>query len=201
MPRRDAEVNQFLVALLGVNPLVWRRIQVPAEYSFWDLHVAIQDAMGWQDCHLHEFVIPEPNGAGNLKIGPPSEEGPPQSGELLDYETAIGACFSDNNPSALYTYDFGDGWRHVVVYEGIEIAEHGADYPRCIASERACPPEDCGGPGGYAHFLEATRDPSQEDHEDLLEWIGFEFDPGKFDPAEVSFDDPGERWRIAYEEP
>jgi hypothetical protein len=50
-------VHQFLVTLTGTDPLVWRRIQVPQSYSFWDLHVAIQDAMGWKDYHLHEFRL------------------------------------------------------------------------------------------------------------------------------------------------
>jgi hypothetical protein len=48
-PRKQARPHpglQFLVVLLQTNPLVWRRIQVPGDYSFWDLHVAIQDAMG-----------------------------------------------------------------------------------------------------------------------------------------------------------
>src|SRR5262249_2108046 len=54
---RSKLVHQFLIVLSGTNPLVWRRIQVPEKYSFWDLHVAIQDAMGWLDYHLHEFRL------------------------------------------------------------------------------------------------------------------------------------------------
>jgi hypothetical protein len=54
-------VPQFLIVLTGIDPLVWRRIQVPQAYSFWDLHVAIQDAMGWLDYHLHEFRVLDTN--------------------------------------------------------------------------------------------------------------------------------------------
>ena len=54
---RPKLVHQFLVVLSGTDPLVWRRIQVPEKYSFWDLHVAIQDAMSWLDYHLHEFRL------------------------------------------------------------------------------------------------------------------------------------------------
>ena len=51
------KVYQFNIELLEISPLIWRRIQVPADYNFWDLHVAIQDSMGWLDYHLHHFEI------------------------------------------------------------------------------------------------------------------------------------------------
>ena len=54
---RPKLVHQFLIVLSGTDPLIWRRLQVPERYSFWDLHVAIQDAMGWLDYHLHEFRL------------------------------------------------------------------------------------------------------------------------------------------------
>ena len=71
-------------------------------------------------------------------------------------------------------------------------------YPRCIGGKRACPPEDCGGIGGYAEFLEAIGDPANELHEDLLDWVGGEFDPEDFNPSEVKFDDPAKRFKIAF---
>ena len=63
--RESLRVYQFKIVLDGIDPLIWRRIQVPVTYSFWDLHVAIQDAMGWQDYHLHRFEIPHPLSGGN----------------------------------------------------------------------------------------------------------------------------------------
>ena len=63
-------VHQFLIVLKGTDPLVWRRIQVPEAYSFWDLHVAIQDAMGWRDCHLHEFRLAGPAGSAHVDRDP-----------------------------------------------------------------------------------------------------------------------------------
>src|SRR5437868_10713849 len=68
-------VHQLLIVLTGIDPLVWRRIQVPASYSFWDLHVAIQDAMGWFDCHLHEFrIVPDAQHGRAARVGLPGEE-------------------------------------------------------------------------------------------------------------------------------
>jgi len=63
-PAREFQiVHQFLIGPANTEPLVWRRIQVPEDYSFWDLHVAIQDAMGWLDYHLHEFEVVDPASA------------------------------------------------------------------------------------------------------------------------------------------
>ena len=73
---RPKLVHQFLVVLSGTDPLVWRRIQVPEKYSFWDLHVAIQDAMGWLDCHLHEFRLPAAAERQVVSIGIPTDDDP-----------------------------------------------------------------------------------------------------------------------------
>jgi hypothetical protein len=71
-----------------------------------------------------------------------------------------------------------------VVVEKVFPAERGTRYPSCIGGRRACPPEDCGGPWGYIDFLEAVKDPAHEEHESMLEWVGGEFDPTAFDPAD-----------------
>src|SRR6266699_1666714 len=69
-------VFQFLIELNRVRPRVWRRLQVRDNYSFWDLHVAIQDAMGWLDCHLHEFRIRQSKSGPEMLIGIPDDEYP-----------------------------------------------------------------------------------------------------------------------------
>ena len=74
-PRRR-QVLQFLVVLSNTNPLVWRRLHVPEGYSFWDLHVAIQDAIGWQDYHLHEFRVLHPERGTIERLGIPDPEFP-----------------------------------------------------------------------------------------------------------------------------
>jgi hypothetical protein len=192
-------VIQFLVVLLGVDPLVWRRIRVPGKYSFWDLHVAIQDALGWQGYHLHEFRLSDPASGERVMIGIPFDDGLYGEETLPDYLTPISEYFVHDNEIALYTYDFGDGWRHIVAFEGRVQVEKRLQYPLYLSGDRKCPPEDCGGTGGYAHFLEAIQNPDHEEHEEYLTWIGGAFDPEEFDPAQVNFDHPEERWRIAFE--
>lgn len=200
-PRRTQRpILQFLIALIGVDPLVWRRIRVSGDYSFWDLHVAIQDAMGWMDYHLHEFELNDPETGLRIKIGLPDDEGLYDWEVLPDHTLHIADYFSSQNAQALYTYDFGDGWRHLLAFEGFLPREEGAKYPYCLSGERKCPPEDCGGPGGYAYFLEAVQDPHHDEHDQYVTWIGGSFDPADFRPEQVHFYDPAERWRIAFNE-
>lgn len=81
---------------------------------------------------------------------------------------------------------------------GLELADESLTYPRCLAGEGRCPPEDCGGVHGYAEFLTAIIDPDHDQHQELLTWAGGPFDPEAFDPAAVTFDDPTRRWRNAF---
>jgi len=83
MKTKYNRVYQFRITLEEIEPDIWRVIQVPETYNFWDLHVAIQDAMGWQDCHLHEFILINPLTGKKTRIGIPSEE-------FLDEETLPG---------------------------------------------------------------------------------------------------------------
>jgi len=117
MKKQFDQVYQFKITLKDIKPPVWRRIQVPASYSFWDLHVAIQDAMGWTDSHLHEFRIANPKTRRKVNIGIPDED----SGSKVSpgWKKNIAAFFTPENSKAEYTYDFGDNWRHEVDLEAI----------------------------------------------------------------------------------
>ena len=184
-------VHQFKVTLKGIRPPIWRRIQVPETYSFWDLHVAIQDAMGWEDYHMHEFSVPDPKGGNPVRIGTPDREFTFYGKILPEGKQVISDYFSMDNRSAEYVYDFGDDWLHVVKLEKILPVEEGVDYPRCVGGKRACPPEDCGGAWGYEHLLEVLCDPRDEEYGELLEWVGEDFDPESFHPDMVCFRDKG----------
>lgn len=201
MHRKAKTVFQFKVSLLEVRPTVWRRIEVPSTYSFWDLHVAIQDAMGWLDYHLHEFQIPEPGESKPARIGIPDDDFFDEDDPVLaGWNVPISAYFSAENPLAEYMYDFGDGWQHAVKLEDVIPGLPGLRYPICRAGARRCPPEDVGGPHGYHEFLRAIRNPRHEEHDSCLEWVGGAFDPTDFDPARVRFDNPRKRWKMAIEE-
>ena len=87
----------------------------------------------------------------------------------------------------LYTYDLGDDWEHKVVLEKILPFDANQEYPICLAGERACPPEDCGGAWGYQELLEIIKDPNHEEYKERMEWFVDDFDPEEFDPSSVEF--------------
>ena len=198
MKKQYDHVCQFKIELQEIKPQIWRRIRVPASYTFWDLHVAIQDSMGWTDTHLHEFQIKNPKTGRKVNIGLPDED----FGRKVSpgWEKKIADFFTPANPKAEYTYDFGDNWRHIISLEDILPRQKGVDYPMCVGGERACPPEDCGSSYGYEKFLDIVMDPGHEEHDSMLEWAGGEFHPEHFDCAEVIFDDPAERLEKLYED-
>jgi len=193
------QVCQYLVELIGIEPKIWRRIQVPAEYNFWDLHVAVNDAMGWLDYHTHHFGI---KGKGKRQVDQISIPDFGHTYELPEvypgWEIWMLAYFNDLGVEGVYYYDYGDGWEHRVKLEGYMFRDRDMKYPICIDGERACPPEDCGGVDGYYNVLRTLADPEDDDHEDMRIWVGEDWDPERFDPSLVKFDNPYKRWKNAF---
>jgi hypothetical protein len=180
-PKTGDRIYQFKVTLLDIKPAIWRRIQVP-DGTLGDLHDYIQAAFGWWNYHLHQFDM------DGERYGPPAPDDMDFGLEMID-ETGI--TIGELIPKSgrkfrwVYEYDFGDGWRHEVVFEGFVAVDPEAKYPQCVEGARACPPEDCGGPWGYADYLAAVNDPRHERHEEMLEWRG-PFDPEAFDAKKAT---------------
>src|SRR3989344_3087702 len=200
MMSKTQRIYQFKITLLNTKPPIWRRIQVPENYTFWDLHVAIQDSMCWEDYHLHQFEFSDVNKNNEVIIGLPDEESPPSFRQniLAVWEQPIAQWFTPEQSKAKYWYDFCDDWWHSVVLEKILPIEPGIAYPRCIAGKRACPPEDCGGPWGYLNLLEVLNNPKHKRFKELSDWLGKTFDSEYFEPEKVVFDNPHERLKIAF---
>ena len=161
--------------------------------------MAIQDAMGWLDYHLHLFRIIDPESGELDEIGIPDDE--PIDGELEcfpGWELPIAHYFLKPGDHGDYEYDFGDGWEHEVVFEGIFPREARTRYPKCVDGARACPPEDCGGVHGFLELLKIIRTPSHKEHKSMMTWLGGKYDPEAFHPKNVRFDNPKKRWRIAF---
>jgi Plasmid pRiA4b ORF-3-like protein len=94
---------------------------------------------------------------------------------------------SRRGSTCIYEYDFGDGWEHLVVVEDELPIETVKDpLPRCIGGERACPPEDCGGPHGYTELLNALRNPRHPSRDEYRQWTGGGFNPERFDLEHVN---------------
>ncbi len=174
----DLHVYQMKVTLEDISPPIWRRIQVANDTTLGRLHRILQVIMGWSDYHLHEFII------GGVSYGVPDKES--MSDMKSEKNVRLSQVVSGEGTKLTYIYDFGDYWRHKILVERILPPEPNTRYPICIKGKRACPPEDCGGPGGYYEFLEAIQDPNHPEHEDMLEWIGGSFDPEAFDLDEIN---------------
>jgi len=192
-------VSQFLIVLPKTDPFVWRRVQVPESNSFWDLHVAIQDAMGWKDYHLHEFEVLDSKTGRINRIGIPDDEMPDERPCMAGWKVPIARYLTYGSSPVRYRYDFGDGWEHTLELEEM-IPADGNAYPRCLAGAGACPPEVVGGTSGYQEFLRKIRNRRHPEREAMLQWVGGSFDPHAFSPQQVEFDDPRERWKAAFEQ-
>ena len=190
---------QYLVVLAGTDPLVWRRVRVPAAYTFWDLHVALQDAMGWLDYHLHLFQVLDPRSGTVMTLGIPDPDELDSPSVTADWTESPLDFASEGAPPIQYTYDFGDDWRHAVIFEGFEQSGRRDAKPECVGGAGACPPEDCGGSHGYARLLAALADPNHPEHGQFTEGVGGPLDPSFFSVTDVQFDDPKKRWHIAFD--
>lgn len=182
------KIYQFKITLKYIKPQIWRRIQVPEKYNFEDLHVAIQDAMGWENYHLHQFEIINPKTGqkdliSNVGIGMDDGAFP----DVISVDKAKIVQYFPSTDKAIYEYDFGIGWKHKIVLEKILPVVVGSTYPQCLAGKRACPPEDCGGTYGYEDLLQIISNPNHEEYEERIEWLGGDFKPEEFDPKLVKF--------------
>ena len=174
----DKTAYQVKVTLLRTDPPIWRRFQV-CDCTLETLHGILQSVMGWTNDHLYGFDAgkqhyTDPEGARDAIFSHKGTD-----------TTTISRLVRKGVKSFTYTYDFGDSWEHEILVEETLAPEQQADYPVCIAGERACPPEDCGGVWGYADLLEALESPEDEENQERLEWVG-DFDPDEFDLAEVN---------------
>lgn len=170
------KVYAIKVTLLGIRPPVWRRILVDWEITLSNLHRTLQTVMGWENAHLHQFVSPsqerfDPRHGSSTKIANESR-------------TRLGDLICAPGARLLYEYDFGDGWQHELLLEEVLLGDE-SFRQICVAGERCCPPEDCGGPRGFAELLGAMGDAKHPDHENVCAWLG-NFAPESFSKEEIN---------------
>lgn len=171
-------IYQLKITLLGTKPPIWRRILIESNTLLPDLHKILQTTMGWTNSHLHQFIH------GRTFYAAPSEWD--DLGNIDYSHISIASLLKKEGNNLEYEYDFGDGWRHQILLEKILDKDKKQVYPICIAGERACPPEDCGGVWGYQDLLKTIKNPKSPEYEELMEWIGDIFDPEEFEIKEVN---------------
>ncbi len=178
---RPGQVMQLKLSLRGVSkPPVWRRLLVPADIRLDRLHDVIQTAIGWTDTHLHVFST------RSGEYGIPD----PELGYRNEHNARLAQFLQQPGDRIHYSYDFGDGWEHDIVLEKRLNPEPGVQMPACLAGKGACPPEDCGGPWGYADRNSMVWRASQSS---MLWWSSWRgsvsasgFDPAACDLAEIN---------------
>ena len=166
-------IYQLKITLRNVKPAIWRRLLVPGNLNLQRLHLIIQDAMGWENCHMHSFEV----GGEEYGVPDPDAWGPEVHNEK-QYTLERLATIKDR---FRYTYDFGDSWEHEIVVEKVMTGASIA--PRCIDGARACPPEDCGGAWGYMELVQAVEDPKHARHDELIEWLPPGWAADRFDAS------------------
>lgn len=167
--RAPQEALEVKVTLKGLKPPIWRRLLVEDTMTLADLHMAVQAAMGWENSHLHLFLV-----EGD-QVGDPRQ----LDVDADEARATVGGLAARGVRKFDYVYDMGDDWEHTIAVEGSGPLEPGRAYPACVGGKRACPPEDSGGPWGFADMLDAVADPKDERHAEYREWLG-EFDPAEF---------------------
>jgi Plasmid pRiA4b ORF-3-like protein len=171
---------QLKVTLRDVHPPIWRRIQMWEDTTLAQLHTILQIVMGWEDYHLHQFVI------GRRLYSVPDPDDTMYERKVVDESRILLAEVVPRvGTEFTYLYDFGDSWEHDLILEAILLPEKNAQYPTCIDGKRCTPPEDVGGAAGYEEYLEVLADPDNEEHGNMLQWRG-PFDPEAFEPVQVN---------------
>lgn len=179
---KKTDTYQLKISLKGARPPIWRRIQVPSNIKFHQLHEVIQTAMGWADDHLYSFEIdevfieaPEPEDEFGFFLPSFREKADSKKELLNEWITSVKFKFT-------YTYDFGDNWEHTILVEKIEESPEKLEHPVCLTGRRACPPEDCGGIHIYNSLVTGDGPIYEEDSLEFYE----DFNPAEFDLKEVN---------------
>jgi Plasmid pRiA4b ORF-3-like protein len=146
---------------------------LPGVLTLEKLHSVIQAAMGWENRHLHVFDI------DGKSYGPPDIEVEEEERDLDEDGVRIHLLL-DEGDHFTYEYDFGDTWIHDIEVETVSDVAMLMSQAVCLDGARACPPEDCGGPWGFAEFVKVMVDPDHIQHETMVEWFGGPFDAEVF---------------------
>ena len=175
------QIATLRIELKNTDPPIWRLVEVPTSITLKVLHDIVQVTMGWLGFHLWEIVV---NGQA---YGLPMEEDWGTAPRKVADRVRLREVLAPGTTTIDYTYDFGDSWEHKLIISDVRPGDITTAYPRFIAGERDCPPEDCGGIPGFYELLEARGDPKHPDHDEITEWLD-EYDPDELDifPIEVA---------------
>lgn len=176
----EGKAYQIKITLRDIKPEIWRRFLVRDDITLFQLHQVILAVMGWAGYHIHNFRV------SGKEYATPDPEFDLEGKIINDKKVLLHDVIKKEGAKFEYVYDFGDNWEHDLVVEKISPIDPKTKYPLCIDGARACPPEDCGSTPGYEELLEAIADTEHERHEELLTWVGEDYDPERLDLDEAN---------------
>ena len=187
----SAQAFRFRVELDFVELECWREIIVPARFTFYEFHLAIQAIFNWFNYHLYDFTLTSNSETIKItSIGAEAIESifagffPREPHEEVEASELILDDVFPRTRTALYSYDYGDGWEHKIkLLETIK--DYDGDAPVCTQGCGDAPPEDVGGEGGFIDFLEAIADKNNPEHEEMVEW-GEDQEFARFDLEKIN---------------
>ena len=179
---KSCKIITLHVQIDDIEPPIWRRIAVDGDITLRMLHHILQAAFGWTDSHLHDFAID--NASYQMLDNENVMEFVDEMGDtpVFDDRKAKLQRVVQPGQEFVYNYDYGDSWRHIIKVEAIEARAEPMYSATILDGKRAGPPDDVGGPGGYAAFLDTiTKRRNTDEAIEYLEWAGGDFDPEAFD--------------------
>jgi hypothetical protein len=180
-PEGRDRIITLRIDIVGAKPKIWRRVEVPSDFTLGDLHHVIQYAMGWENSHLHAFMVGR--NTYSERLGDDEYEPIGEDGDSVTLESL--GLYRKGRTFA-YEYDFGDSWTHEILVESAADRKPKTIYPRCTKAVGACPLEDSGGIYQYQRLLRILKTPTHREYEDVSEWLDPEFDPKRVDIEEIN---------------
>lgn len=168
------------VTLKGSPRKVYRQLVVPSDLTLNHFGEILVRAVGWEGYHLNQFI------AGKTYYAEPSDEAWIIGMQEDASKCTIGSLLSRVKSKIKWEYDFGDSWIHeITLVEKQAVDDNEMVKVQLLKGSGACPPEDCGGVGGYRHLLNVLKNPADEEYEKMIEWLGGSFDPKAFSLADA----------------
>lgn len=191
------KIYQFKITLKNSKPPIWRRIVIPSNATFYELHIAIQDSFDWADYHLHQFLIGRIYDPNAIRVMLPAPEDLFDDQDFVtkdESKTKLSELIKEVGQKINYEYDFGDSWEHLIELEKILPFDSKVAYPQVVTGKRKAPWEDSGGMWGYEEKRKIIKNAKHPMHKEITEWLeAVGYDDQNldiFNPKIVKFRDP-----------
>lgn len=159
---------QFKITIKDAEPSIWRRLHIPSDYNFFQFHMAIQGAFGWENCHLFQFTENDIMDVESIGIPSTEDDRPVHDARSM----LVTSIFKKAKDRYSYVYDFGDDWLHEILLE--KVIKRPIYTPFCIEAKNACPPEDVGGIHAYKQMLKTYAGRDKEEINSFNMWLGLQ---------------------------